>query len=426
MLEAKHKECITVSDDSDAAILLAAFSKCAGQSFLDTLEHSEDDKIAVWNNLSFSITDGTRNMAYKTIKDAMEDSEKRMQHAIKCLKRKGLYARNLTEMVQICENKKLNDTLTGLRLLQSCMGGIYYNDNGTDQFSEKAWEAGIELAIYDHEKKRMFSRDLYGPLLEPNITSIYLYTILASYGLDLSSTITKHVARVDILDNIAKEYGGFEKAFSKLYQEVNRYNGGIDAVTRQIIKAAEDTMAQKQKEWESCRDSLENDLKRARKETLPLYAKNNALQNQLEDLQKQCDEKDNEIRRLTALLDEKEKRISELAGQIEPESLPDIPNTGIVFIGGHTNMVKKLANAHPEWTFIDGNDKDFPEFKKPLCVFFWDKHLSHPVFHRAKSFMPAGTPVVYLKSTNPERLKQEMKQGYWANVHTENFDETEE
>lgn len=96
----------------------------------------------------------------------------------------------------------------------------------------------------------------------------------------------------------------------------------------------------------------------------------------------------------------------------------DLPESGVLFLGGHTNMVKKLRQRHPGWSYL--GDETIPQLmtdRKVKVCFIWSKHLSHRVTHAASRNIKCTFPIVYVVSTNIELLEKEMQSGYEAILH---------
>lgn len=105
-------------------------------------------------------------------------------------------------------------------------------------------------------------------------------------------------------------------------------------------------------------------------------------------------------------------------GLSEPSEgvLPELPDTGVVFMGGHTRVVRQLRQLHPDWKFVDAGSSagvtDFGPSSNVSVVFCWYKHLTHPVFERVTSALE-GVPVAYVSATNIARLETEMRVHYF-------------
>lgn len=90
-----------------------------------------------------------------------------------------------------------------------------------------------------------------------------------------------------------------------------------------------------------------------------------------------------------------------------------LPESNVVFLGGHTNMVKKVKAIYPKWFYV--SDETFstrPAPSNPEVVFFWTDHTSHGMMWKTYNEVADGTPIVYLSATNIELLQQQMKKGY--------------
>lgn len=94
---------------------------------------------------------------------------------------------------------------------------------------------------------------------------------------------------------------------------------------------------------------------------------------------------------------------------------PELPESGVVFLGGHTRVVRQLRQRHPGWRFVGdvssaGALADGPTSSASV-VFCWYRHLTHPTFDRVTAALP-GVPVAYVSSTNIARLEAEMRLHY--------------
>lgn len=92
-----------------------------------------------------------------------------------------------------------------------------------------------------------------------------------------------------------------------------------------------------------------------------------------------------------------------------------LPETGVLFLGGHTNLVKKIRQKYPNWDYIgDKNISSAMSDRSVDVCFLWSKHLSHRATWTVNRNVKGAFPIVYLESTNLERLETEMKMGYAA------------
>ena len=86
-----------------------------------------------------------------------------------------------------------------------------------------------------------------------------------------------------------------------------------------------------------------------------------------------------------------------------------LPHSGVLFLGGHQNMTKKLQQKHPGWHFI--TDDQFNRGVRPNVdiIFYWTKHSSHKMMKFVYSKLPKSASIHYVTATNLSRLEQEME-----------------
>lgn len=91
----------------------------------------------------------------------------------------------------------------------------------------------------------------------------------------------------------------------------------------------------------------------------------------------------------------------------------ELPKTNVLFLGGHTNLVKKLKEQYPDWTYLGDETKTKAKSDRKVDIcFFWSKHLSHRAVQIIRGNIMDDYPTVYVEATNLRRLEQEMKRGY--------------
>lgn len=89
-----------------------------------------------------------------------------------------------------------------------------------------------------------------------------------------------------------------------------------------------------------------------------------------------------------------------------------LPEKGVLFLGGHPNMTKKLRRKFPKWSFItDDQFKRFPVINETI-VFYWTGHSSHKLMRNIYSKLPDNTTILYVSATNLPLLISEMKDAY--------------
>ena len=90
----------------------------------------------------------------------------------------------------------------------------------------------------------------------------------------------------------------------------------------------------------------------------------------------------------------------------------ELPATGVLFLGGPWNMVKKIRQLHPEWMYItDDGFKPFSAINVDY-VFYWTNHSSHMMMENVFSKLAPGAKIMYVTATNMDRLEREMVEQY--------------
>ena len=360
------------------------------------------------------------SMIGKTISALEQDREflkRRLAHAIKRLKARGLWAPTYDGLVAICSAMGGQDPVMAkaagmLQLVSCCMGDYDMTSVASaDQLDENCWMIGIELAMAEREPALMASDQLYGFAIPRNIDLIYVYTVMAGFSSKLTRVMSgDNFYSSKIFDDILDRYLESETGMEAIRQATERTWGAIKKEADGQVKAADD----RRQAAEAKLETLSARLKEADARPKALERRNAKLEEASRELAEERDAMAREIEALKAALENKNRLISRMSGVAEFGFLPALPERNVVFVGGHPNMLKKLVQEHPGWRFIDGGDYAFDRFSsQPAILFFWDGHMGHPCFARAKKFLEPATPVGYVKSTNIDMLEGEMRR-IWA------------
>lgn len=65
-----------------------------------------------------------------------------------------------------------------------------------------------------------------------------------------------------------------------------------------------------------------------------------------------------------------------------------LPQKGVLFLGGHQNMTKKLRQQFPKWTFVSDDQLKRCGSIKHTLVFYWTGHGSHKLMRYVYSKLP--------------------------------------
>ena len=86
----------------------------------------------------------------------------------------------------------------------------------------------------------------------------------------------------------------------------------------------------------------------------------------------------------------------------------EIPKKGVMFLGGHPNLVKKLQQVYPKWDFIsDEQLRRKASFKQDI-IFYWTGHGSHQLMEYVFNRASENAKILYVTATNLSLLLNEM------------------
>lgn len=337
--------------------------------------------------------------------------DRRLEHALKCLVRKKLYSESAEGLMALCEDRGMLQERMALQMIRCTFGSKIMGIVKEGELDRNCWKIGIDLAMMECEPAVASSDQLYGPVLERHAGRIFTDTMLAAYGSKLSQMLESDNYRDAIYDAIEKKYKDPRDGIAEISIPGSIVDFLVTAFRNDgLIPPEQSELQARLNEAEAKLAGQENAIRKA---VAPVQAQADRATNRVSELETELKSANARNEALQDALAQRDRRLSENAAMLEASGLPELPESGVVFAGGHPNMTKKLMQDHPEWTFIDGRDVNFPEFRNPVMIFFWDQHISHPTFHRVRKFAPPSAPQAYLKSTNLEMLETEMKKA-WA------------
>lgn len=93
-----------------------------------------------------------------------------------------------------------------------------------------------------------------------------------------------------------------------------------------------------------------------------------------------------------------------------------LPRKGVLFLGGHQNMTKKLRQQFPKWTYISDEQLKRHSCINQTVVFYWTGHSSHKMMRYVYSKLPENANIIYVTATNLPMLIEEMQHTYQLTV----------
>ena len=94
------------------------------------------------------------------------------------------------------------------------------------------------------------------------------------------------------------------------------------------------------------------------------------------------------------------------------DKLNSLPDSGVVFLGGHPNMTKKLKQHYPKWEFISDDKLKRQSKIRQETVFYWTAHGSHKLMQYTYSKLPENVNIYYVTATNIKLLIEQMNEAF--------------
>lgn len=93
-----------------------------------------------------------------------------------------------------------------------------------------------------------------------------------------------------------------------------------------------------------------------------------------------------------------------------------LPSKGILFLGGHQNMIKKLRLRFPHWRYASDDQFKTNAVINQEIVFYWTKHSSHKLMRYIYSKLPNDSKIYFVSTTNLVLLEKEMIAAYQSHL----------
>lgn len=302
-----------------------------------------------------------------------------------------------------------NDGLYAIQMLFGVIEGGLYDSLSKANITSKEWLSAIELAL------AIWDPDLMNQLAD----SDFKETLAEDSVIDEIGDMWPTVLCLGILIHNLNLFTD-DTSLARLYEK--NYEPNKDASERKELRRQ---IQEAKAESNSLRKTVQeqkNKISILEKKAAASPQKGRDVTALVHQHNQELREKDNEILQLQEMVSRLEQERAALEHRImkEAESAMDekpwlnleLPEDGIIFIGGHQNMTKRLWSKYPKWTFIEKElGRDLPV--KAEAIFIWSDHLSHPLWYKLNQAYHGREKMVYLEATNISRLEEEMKFGLW-------------
>lgn len=94
------------------------------------------------------------------------------------------------------------------------------------------------------------------------------------------------------------------------------------------------------------------------------------------------------------------------------QTIQELPKKGVIFLGGHQNMTKKLRQYFPKWCFISEDQLKRQIKFHQKTIFYWTAHCSHRTMRYVYSKLSSDTNIIFVTATNLPLLINEMRSSY--------------
>ena len=262
------------------------------------------------------------------------------------------------------------------------------------KFTEDEWLLAIEYGMLLYDPKVFASEGLpsFAPYLEDAMPYIWLCLMTAHLAVELDS-------RRKQAEKIEKNRVYLE-AIQKLKDELDKATSESD---RKASVAADTARKEEREIWHQKAKALED------KHYEDLAAKDRyirILERQIDALSV-APPKDEQLKGDVSICTENDEAILDSFQKVE------LPEEGVIFLGGWESIQKNIREAHPGWTTIGVEGAERLRIgPSTKLAFFWYRYCSHKATRAVFARLPADAEVVFVSNANMELLEQEMKEGY--------------
>lgn len=328
-------------------------------------------------------------------------AHRRNMITLKRIKQKGYWAENPLRLREVYseyestheETSNVIHTLPFFYLMAATNAFACYGKNSR-KFTEDEWLLAIEYGMLMYDPKVFAAEGLssFAPYLEDAIPYIWLCLITAHLAVELDSRRKQE-------EKIEKGRIYLE-AIQKLKDELEKQTAETD---RRAKTAADKAKSEERGVWREKVKDLEE------KHCNDLAAKDRyirILERQIDALSEAPPQKEQQKQDLLP----EGKNEEAIASDSQKAELPE---EGVLFLGGWEAIQKNIRDAHPKWTVIGVNGAERLRIGSSTKVaFFWYRYCSHKASQAVFAKLPVDAEVVFVSSANLELLEQEMREGY--------------
>ncbi len=320
-------------------------------------------------------------------------------HAVRRLKEKGVIKQG---PLNIGNYFMIDDPYLKF-VVADCFNADFMRKNVT--ISDETWMRIAEVTMYLVDKEGFEDKDKKWVVSIMNHLRVFnIVTVLFVHFTIYSYSDNMYQAALQAIKT-KLEQANKELSKSRQNKSLKRYKQRAKDNEEKLENLTALYQKEKQK-WEKESASLRKQIRTAEHGQQDLVI---AQAEEIDELRAQIAELTHEYE------DEDEEPAMTAKEEKEEAVLPVLPESGIVFIGGHPVLCGKLRRLHPKWTFYScGDYVGRTRFAGCKCAFLWTGHMTHALYLQYKKYFPAGQPCLIVQSTNLRKLDIEMRKGYKA------------
>lgn len=339
-------------------------------------------------------TDASKvNSVLENFHNKTSDSGKKCERAFERLKAKGLYTDKIRTLRDMIYDKLPLNLNWPLDVILDMSLGLNGMDEWDADIPDDVWLSAIELSMYMHHRQEyMDSGDelQWGLYVANDIEFLWMLVLLITYG-------------------------------NLLRRDMGLVQGEISQAKRRLEEIAirDDNIANLEAELRANEISFDKTIERTQRECDALRSENVVLVRE----NKKLSAKFELMEASMIAADEEASQVFEL-DESESDDVPvetfayDLPESNVLFVGGHPRLQNKLKQLHPKWKFITTrmSYRLLDDNVNARFVFLYTGHMTHKLFDKVMDSL--GTvPMAYVSSQNLTRLHMEMLRAY--NEHME-------
>lgn len=366
------------------------------------------------------IIDQTTGMEYdvpnaiilSTYKNSVKFTSERLHHAVKRMKEKGLYATNLFEMTRIALAKGLEPVIEMIQLLYTqaeTFVTVCDQDSGVE-FTERDYMAAIDMCMLLGNRDVFISNDRYANLIQENLAKIYYCVLSNHYIVTLNKTLQNQADEIDRIQKGTEPFGGLKKVLEDVQAELE--NG--DKSAQEAIQKITDQFTEREGKLNADLESARARANAAENANAPLHKRLDDAEARAKHLEAELAKARDRARSAEAEAKRLSKELESARTELRRHTLPVLPASRVSFIGGAPNLVKKLSQIYPDWTYIDDDASDAFTVGSADLIFCYTAHISHKRSNRIEEIARhTGTPIAELPDiVNIRKLDLAMREAY--------------